>query len=222
MSSIIVSISAVWPIQGPYNKDLLQHVPLPHRQCDLHEWGSTDRIFRPSWRKESVHAGKLSLALFVSYCAVIFVVKMIWVRSRNRGCLVAWFCYQLIVKPGNKTATVSWPDRTHIALFWINLDHDTAKTLSSIVAIVLLLFLLLLLLLLLPHHHHHRRRRRRHHHHHHHHRCPLLPRQYHHQWIAVSLLYGYFSPKFSRHSPQQLIASSGHKYRRLWLCRINS
>ena len=34
----------------------------------------------------------------------------IWVRSRNCGCLVTWFCYQLIAKPGNKTATTSWPD----------------------------------------------------------------------------------------------------------------
>ena len=34
----------------------------------------------------------------------------IWVRSRNCGCLVTWFCYQLIAKPGNKTATISWPD----------------------------------------------------------------------------------------------------------------
>ena len=33
----------------------------------------------------------------------------IWVRSQNCGCLVTWFCYQLIAKPGNKTATVSWP-----------------------------------------------------------------------------------------------------------------
>ena len=33
----------------------------------------------------------------------------IWVGSRNCGCLVTWFCYQLIAKPGNKTATVSWP-----------------------------------------------------------------------------------------------------------------
>ena len=37
-------------------------------------------------------------------------VKRIWVRSRSCGCLVTWFCYQLIAKPGNKTATVSWPD----------------------------------------------------------------------------------------------------------------
>ena len=38
---------------------------------------------------------------------------MIWVRSRNCDCLVTWFCYQLIAKPGNKTATVSWPDPYH-------------------------------------------------------------------------------------------------------------
>ena len=31
----------------------------------------------------------------------------IWVRTRNCGCLVTWFCYQLISKSGNKTATVS-------------------------------------------------------------------------------------------------------------------
>ena len=34
----------------------------------------------------------------------------IWVRSWNCGCLVTWFCYQLIAKPGNKTTRVSWPD----------------------------------------------------------------------------------------------------------------
>ena len=34
----------------------------------------------------------------------------IWVRSRMCGCLVTWFCYQLIAKPGNKTAAPSWPD----------------------------------------------------------------------------------------------------------------
>ena len=34
----------------------------------------------------------------------------IWVRSRRSGCLVNWFCYHLIAKPGNKTAAPSWPD----------------------------------------------------------------------------------------------------------------
>ena len=38
------------------------------------------------------------------------VVRMIWVRSRKWGCLVTWFCYQMIAKPGNNTATLSWPD----------------------------------------------------------------------------------------------------------------
>ena len=36
--------------------------------------------------------------------------RRIWVRPRNCGCLVSWFCYQLIAKPGNKTAAVPWPD----------------------------------------------------------------------------------------------------------------
>ena len=35
---------------------------------------------------------------------------VIWVRSWNCGCLVTWFCYQLIAKPGIKTAAVPWPD----------------------------------------------------------------------------------------------------------------
>ena len=34
----------------------------------------------------------------------------IWVRSRRCSCLVTWFCYQLIAKPGNKTAAVLWLD----------------------------------------------------------------------------------------------------------------
>ena len=34
----------------------------------------------------------------------------------NCGCLVTWFCYQLIAKPTNKTATVLWPDPYIITL----------------------------------------------------------------------------------------------------------
>ena len=36
---------------------------------------------------------------------------------KTAGCLVTWFCYQLIAKPGNKTAAVfavSWPDPLYI------------------------------------------------------------------------------------------------------------
>ena len=35
---------------------------------------------------------------------------LICVRSRRCGCLVTWFCYQMIAKPGNKTATPLWHD----------------------------------------------------------------------------------------------------------------
>ena len=42
--------------------------------------------------------------------ALILGLFSIWVRSRNCGCVVTWSCYQLIARPGNKTATVSWPD----------------------------------------------------------------------------------------------------------------
>ena len=34
----------------------------------------------------------------------------IWLRSWRYNRLVTWFCYQLIAKPGNKTATPPWPD----------------------------------------------------------------------------------------------------------------
>ena len=33
--------------------------------------------------------------------------ESIWVRSLNCGCLVTWFCYHLIAKPGNKTTAPS-------------------------------------------------------------------------------------------------------------------
>ena len=45
----------------------------------------------------------------VSNIYIYIYIIYIWVRSRNCGCLVAWFCYRLIAKPGNKTAAVSWP-----------------------------------------------------------------------------------------------------------------
>ena len=42
----------------------------------------------------------------------------VWVRSRNWGCFVTWFCYQLIAKPGNKTASVPWPDPYILLYQW--------------------------------------------------------------------------------------------------------
>ena len=46
----------------------------------------------------------------LGWCPKLWFFICIWVRSRNCGCLVTWFCYQLIAKPGNKTAAVLWPD----------------------------------------------------------------------------------------------------------------
>ena len=37
-------------------------------------------------------------------------VESIWVGSQRYGSLVAWFCYQLIARPGNKTGAARWPD----------------------------------------------------------------------------------------------------------------
>ena len=51
-----------------------------------------------------------------------------WVRSRNCGCLVTWFCYQLIAKPGNKTATVPWPDPITLT----NVDSDLRRYMASL------------------------------------------------------------------------------------------
>ena len=39
------------------------------------------------------------------------------VRLWRWSCLVTWFCYHMIAKPGNKTGTPSWPD-PHAQLFW--------------------------------------------------------------------------------------------------------
>ena len=50
------------------------------------------------------------ISTFITTSYQCIQLKWMWVRSWNCGCLVTWFCYQLIAKPGNKTATVSWPD----------------------------------------------------------------------------------------------------------------
>ena len=54
--------------------------------------------------------GKRHPYIYIYIYIYIYMYVCIWVRSRNCGCLVTGFCYQLIAKPGNKTATVSWSD----------------------------------------------------------------------------------------------------------------
>ena len=51
--------------------------------------------------------GKVWIVLCTSHC------RALWVR-----CLVTKFCYQLIAKPGNKTATHLWSDPC--AISWCN------------------------------------------------------------------------------------------------------
>ena len=60
------------------------------------------------------YCGVLSIHWSVCFFIILYwcfqsAAQNIRVRSRNCGCLVTWFCYQLIAKPGNKTAAVSWP-----------------------------------------------------------------------------------------------------------------
>ena len=57
----------------------------------------------------------------------LFCIISIWVRSRNCGCLFTWFCYQLIAKPGNKTAAVSWPDQYEASTKWPTFVIDIFK-----------------------------------------------------------------------------------------------
>ena len=56
---------------------------------------------------------------------LLLLFAIIWVRSRNCSCLVTWFCYQLIAKPGNKTATVPWPDQYHEYIYSLSFLHTT-------------------------------------------------------------------------------------------------
>ena len=60
--------------------------------------------------REVLWHGFENYCIFQGFSAKQTKLKCIWVRSRNCGHLVTWFCYQLIAKPGNKTATVPWPD----------------------------------------------------------------------------------------------------------------
>ena len=45
-----------------------------------------------------------------SYVIPVFCVSSKYICVRSRDCLVTWFCYQMIAKPGNKTGAPSCPD----------------------------------------------------------------------------------------------------------------
>ena len=117
---------------------LLSHLPWANgseSQTIFHRWLSLSIIMCVCVCECADSAPHHSLRFIVFYCSFVRVVlhipsrnikvttthgaasgehfvnifvKTIW--SRNCDCLVTWFCYQLIAKPGNKTATVPWPD----------------------------------------------------------------------------------------------------------------
>ena len=70
-----------------------RHSPAKHKYKNL---------FNPSLRKISRYVNDHYVSVRTGS------LEEIRVRSRRCGCLVTWFCYQLIAKPGNKTTTPSW------------------------------------------------------------------------------------------------------------------
>ena len=92
-------------------------------QCILHP--STYTALTWTWNSWNLSLEDCSvtwkLLHVLKYRNLIWIItnwsNIIWVRSRNCGCLVNWFFYQLIAKPANKTrrSFVTWP------ICWINL-----------------------------------------------------------------------------------------------------
>ena len=79
-------------------------------------WYFDDRIWsiKPNWYIYISILNVIVVSYFpssaIDWKQLSYPHKAIWIMSRNCGCLVTWFCYQLIAKPGNKTATGPWPD----------------------------------------------------------------------------------------------------------------
>ena len=59
----------------------------------------------------------------------IMTLMLVTVRSQMCTCLVTWFCYQMIAKPGNKTGAPTW--LTHMALsyrWWLGIHINAPGT----------------------------------------------------------------------------------------------
>ena len=73
-----------------------------------------DEIEYRVWHSIEILYDEFLIVLKLINKSAIKMENFTWVRTQNCGCLVTWFYYQLIAKPGNKTAAVSWPTyRTH-------------------------------------------------------------------------------------------------------------
>ena len=107
-------LTQVLPSMGIYQGMILFKNLLLHYVLSVEMRQSFDQFSSPN----DMLTTTISILYWIEETKAIIVHRLIniWVRSRNCGCLVTWFCYQLIAKPGNKTATVSWPDPYTIAV----------------------------------------------------------------------------------------------------------
>ena len=74
---------------------------------------------------KNLHDPLLKLVNIISFSTILMVCSKHWgliiiyllVRSGNWGCLVTWFCYQLIAKPGTLGCQIKGPDCLFISYF---------------------------------------------------------------------------------------------------------
>ena len=57
-------------------------------------------------RQSEMNCHKVYAKIYACGFVLLYFVVAIWVRPRRCDCLVTWFCYHLITKPGNKTVTL--------------------------------------------------------------------------------------------------------------------
>ena len=57
-----------------------------------------------------IHSPSYRNMVWVVWVVISALLRLDMVRSRRCACLVTWFCYEIIAKPGDKTDTPSWPD----------------------------------------------------------------------------------------------------------------
>ena len=74
-------------------------------------WKPRPSINRYRWEMISLFCDMiLYCCLFSQDIHQRYVFENCMSQTWRCGCLVTWFCCQLIAKPGNKTAAPSWPD----------------------------------------------------------------------------------------------------------------
>ena len=90
-----------WPHVGPMNLAIWDE-----EYCCMNHSGTETGIFLANQRWGLLSQNSfipLFFQFFQHHQSIYYMLNIMWVRSRNCGCLVTWFCYQL-------TATAPWPD----------------------------------------------------------------------------------------------------------------